>query len=939
MRPFVFGLFLLASVASAQNAPVDLVLRGVPADEALATLAERTGVDVVYSSRLVGDAPVWCGGSGTTVEAVLGCITEAVGLDYVRRSSGTYVITEAVVEPASTGSVIGRVVDAETNAPLPEAHVLLADAGTATNRAGVFAVGRLQPGRYALAVSHVGYAPRRVWVDVAPGAAAQREVRLEPVVRSDGPVVVDALDAALPSETLGADAPFGTLDGTGPDRLGEGPPPLGREAPAATSDVTGGAVRSVLGVGGRTFRDGLSIQGGEAGDHPLLLGGATVYEPLSLGTALGALSPLAVGQVTVRKAGFGAEHGSFLAGVVQAEPALGAPRDGRPLSLATEADAFAASARLTGAAPHGAVGGEPLEAVAMAAVRRSLWDVVRPGALDAALRAWNDVDPVLASRVAGTDPSILAFDAHRHGSEVAFTDLHGAARVQVGPLRSVQASAYHGASDIATDLFASGVAADAQTPTALLLARDAYEWSNTAASVRADALASPRWRLHSQARLSRHSLLHRYDTVDGLGAGLDGDEPTEVAEARLRTTLDALPPTTDGNEVTEVAVGAGATVSLGPGHEAFVEVEGARASNRFHLLADGAGEDAFRDLDNAHVQWRAVATAASQHLVAGRWTVEPGLRLTTLGTGDVLAEPRLALRFDGLPGDRLGAVSARVAAGVYRQFTSRVDLATFGPSARVPEVAVWLPSDASVEPPRALHLAGEVLWRPAPGWAARVESYAKATPRLYALDCDALLSTEPTPLADQADFLLPGEGRAWGLGARVDRTSPRWAASLGAGIARTDRRFDDRLGRRWTPAPWAEPVRATADLRVLVAGAPEAGLTARARGVGVWGRSWAFRRAYYDVLPAHSGETTLGAFDLTRPEGDRLPALLTLDLGLAYAASVRGTRIEAALDVTNALDRANVLDWSLRPTATGDFEAVTRTLPGRQPTLRLRIGM
>ncbi len=109
-----------------------------------------------------------------------------------------------------------------------------------------------------------------------------------------------------------------------------------------------------------------------------------------------------------------------------------------------------------------------------------------------------------------------------------------------------------------------------------------------------------------------------------------------------------------------------------------------------------------------------------------------------------------------------------------------------------------------------------------------------------------------------------------------------------------------------------------------------------ARGLGVWGRSWTFRRAYYDVLPA-LGVTQLGAFTLDRPEADRLPPRLAFDVGIALARTVAGARVELAADVANVLGRRDVLDWWLHPDADGALVPVTRTLPGRQPSLRLRV--
>ena len=456
---------------------------------------------------------------------------------------------------------------------------------------------------------------------------------------------------------------------------------------------------------------------------------------------------------------------------------------------------------------------------------------------------------------------------------------------------------------------------------------------------------SARWRVGVGARLSRHTLRQRYDALDGSDVGLEGTEPFDVTEARLVAALDALDLPDNGNALDELTLEADATVALGTGQEVTVGGEATLVHNRFHLLSSGFGATAFRDLDAQLSQGRVATYAEGRHRLGARWTAEPGLRLTALSaSGDVLAEPRLALRYDALPGDGLGpiplaGVAARLAAGVYRQFTSRVELVTFGPSALVPDVAVWLPADGSVDPPVALHLASEVLWQPSPRWAARVEGYAKALPRVYALDYAPLLgeATSGEPLAEQADFLLPQEGRSLGVGARVERQSTRWAGSAGVALARTERRSGARFGGRWVPAPWAEPVRATLGLDVLAAGRRQGtGLLLRARALGVWGRSWALRRAYYDVLPAQ-GTSSIGAFPLDRPQADRLPPLLVLDLGVAYTYELaRARRIELAVDVANALDRSNALDWSLRPDGDGAPQAVTRTLSGAQLSVRVR---
>ncbi|MGB3544144.1 carboxypeptidase regulatory-like domain-containing protein, partial [Rubrivirga sp.] len=323
------GLCLLAALVaitpSRAQTGEGIVFRGVPANQALAAVADRAGIDVVYSTALVGDRPVWCGGSGWQAEDLLRCITEAVGLDFVRRSTGTYLVTAPVVDRAALGAVSGLVLDADTGEPLVLAHVRLGPSTTVTDGAGRFVVSDVSPGPHVLLASYVGYRPQASRVSVAPGAVVRETVGMRSAVAGVGTVVVRGIETRGSSLELGADNGFEVL----PDRVtGQpgGDPGLAEGSPSATSSVDGKALRSLLGIGGRTYLDALSIQGGQTGTHALTLDGAQIYEPLQLGPALGSLSTLAVGGATVRKAGFGARHGSHLSGVLEVHHDLARPR-------------------------------------------------------------------------------------------------------------------------------------------------------------------------------------------------------------------------------------------------------------------------------------------------------------------------------------------------------------------------------------------------------------------------------------------------------------------------------------------------------------------------------------------------------------------------------------------------------------------------------------
>jgi len=129
-----------------------------------------------------------------------------------------------------------------------------------------------------------------------------------------------------------------------------------------------------------------------------------------------------------------------------------------------------------------------------------------------------------------------------------------------------------------------------------------------------------------------------------------------------------------------------------------------------------------------------------------------------------------------------------------------------------------------------------------------------------------------------------------------------------------------------------------------------AGFSLQTQWTGIWSRSWGFRKAYYDYLSSADVTHNIGyhrvqelyrlqnadpSFD--QPSNDRLPTLLQIDAGVAYDAEFAGVRLQALLQVTNVLNRDNVVDQSLVPSDEA-FTTRNRTLPGRLPTLSLSLG-
>ena len=183
----------------------------------------------------------------------------------------------------------------------------------------------------------------------------------------------------------------------------------------------------------------------------------------------------------------------------------------------------------------------------------------------------------------------------------------------------------------------------------------------------------------------------------------------------------------------------------------------------------------------------------------------------------------------------------------------------------------------------------------------------------------------------QDAFVTAGRGYAYGGGLRVKYEGEHLQSTLSYTLSQSERRFPTRFGGRMEPVPWNEPHRLALDVDVPVT----EDLTTHLSWKGIWGRTWAFRSAYYDYLSGHAAASD--AFSLNDPSAHTLAPMYRLDLGLSYTRQWNGIRVEARTQLINLLDRTNAFDWRLSPTDDG-FARRVRTLPGRRPVFSLTVG-
>ncbi|HYE57183.1 MAG TPA: hypothetical protein VD948_01710, partial [Rhodothermales bacterium] len=614
---------------------------------------------------------------------------------------------------------------------------------------------------------------------------------------------------------------------------------------------------------------------------------------------VGPFSPFAIGRITLQKAGYGALPVSSTVGVIEAEHTF--PVDeGRRFDV--QSDGLALHARLAsgGERPDGfrvqlmmagRLGRNPLRTLTGSPGRNPLLAIP---ALDSLLLNWNRPDPFLAAVTASdlrpsSDPALPFLERTVPTvPQLRFNDGHIAVQALHPSGRRLLASAYVGTRQLVADVPNLG-------RLAVRTLRDQYTWYSTVGQVRYDAVQSVRLRTSLQVRASLYRLTHRFVLPDTL-----------LARRQPR-------PEDDGNTFGEAALHGQVAYQASP--KAWIEagVLPTFTSSRFSVV--GARREVIRHR-SARVQLPSYAGLRYQ--LQPRLEAEVGLRVT-LTNARPYAEPRAALRYD-LPETRFGAVAVRVGAGIYRQFVQPFEVSSISPSSLVSATRVWLVVDKTRPTPLAYHYSAEAAVLPAPGWSINLESYFRRQVRTLHVDFSSPTLTGLN--VPQEAFLLVGKGYAYGAAIQVTRVKAR---------SETRARYEYSEVERQTvlfrsglyPVPWNEPHRIEASVAVQ----PIRQIALSLRWTSTWGRTWAFRRAYYDYVGANDAfetqtppvlqpfvERQIEEYGLRTPRGQRLPPLQRLDLGAAYSQPLGPLRLQARLDVLNVLDARNVDEYRL----TGD---------------------
>jgi len=92
------------------------------------------------------------------------------------------------------GIIVGRVLDASINSPLPGANIVIegSNIGTITDVYGNFSISNVNPGQITLLVSFVGYEKELIDLEVSAGSTNELIVKLKPETTGLEEVVITA---------------------------------------------------------------------------------------------------------------------------------------------------------------------------------------------------------------------------------------------------------------------------------------------------------------------------------------------------------------------------------------------------------------------------------------------------------------------------------------------------------------------------------------------------------------------------------------------------------------------------------------------------------------------------------------------------------------------------------------------------------------------------
>lgn len=842
-----------------QEAPtiqvVTIAVSGVPLHQALDLLGRESHEPIFFESSLVADKRATCVVKSVPIPQALSCILRGTGLDWIQLSRGTFVVV-ASRDETPVGNISGWILDASTGQGVPHAVVRISGHTTRVSTSeGFFNVADVPVGPTDLVVSHLGFRSDSLRIIVQPFESKHVRIPLQERILTTGTVVVNGLSSSLPQAEPGT----ASLDG---GHI--------RTHPASAWSMTD-PITQIPGTAASPALGDLHLQGSSSGSHEFRLDAAPVYMPIKNGAFISPFSALAIDRITLYKAGFPAKVGSQLAGFVEMDQVSGNDSID-PVTI--QMDRLALNARL-GERWH-FPGGRSLGA--MLAGRKSIGTSWRPSPLEDRFASWSRPDVFLSEQL-----GLLDADATDPFGpvEVDFTDIHARFDLQWDTLRRLTLSTYYGFNVFGSDLFEHVGGEEARS-------RDEYQWKNRVTTLRYSWVTSGGHFVAIDAWKSDYRLEHPFVRNP---FQQNPDEPAsrefnEIDQTGIRVSLDR-------------AIGLHSFVSFDAGaREADSDF---RVSSRPFLEKPDLTVTSLlpsRWLLDGSIDWRRDFGSTRSLTVGSRVGYIPS-------HGRPYFEPRVTWRHAPERFEALGG-AYRLSAGVYRQFTTQLDLAPFTESALLPGFRLWIPIGRDNLPAWALHSSSDVVLHPFSRTKISIEVFAKYAPRTWILDYSR------TAMAPITSVSTSAAGGSIDIRWKGDRFEGGGSYAFEHSEFKQTNRFDGR----WMTNPWSMPH------RVQLSGTLNLGnhLTMDISSTSVLGRTWGYRMSYYNYLPLIAPSAEISSLGLDAPDEHRPGAFHRVDIGLGADLPLPRVDLSVHASILNIFDTANVVDWML-PGSTSDGQA------------------
>jgi len=873
---------ILLGVSSLRVAPDSVAQSNFPLIDAVNRYQSVWGVDVSYASNTLLDRYThWNEPTGHDAESDLEFLLRGTGVTYFRQSSGTFFLQP---KHSQIATIIGTVHSEQTGAPLRGAHIALLETsgGSTSDINGQFILSSQPAPSAKIRISHVGYLPQDHLVVLIADSTQSLNVLLKEWVIEQRPIQVTATPISDEFNLHIIDRPY-QMDVRGPEELRQ-----------ITGLGTPDVVRNLTDIAGLYIdvsTSDIHIQGSGLGEHQFKLDGSIIYEPIHLGL-FGIFNPLAIQSVTVRKAGFDAEHGSYLAGIISAEHSLSVDK-----AIELQVDPISFNARL---ATSMDIDRSTLSVIG--AFRTSIWNHwwsnLRSGSVNQLLREWNRPDEFLMR--ASIYPLKRVFEQGYYSlvdrlqtaappsiPDIGFDDIHAATELELQGGHKIGASVYTGNSNFEGRLRSALPENEIRT-----VPPDRHSWKNRSVRLYAQRSIADDFSWRISFRSGEYSFAHNY-------GGLDRQNSVHAAFNVYRYVSVE---TSDENGLSNYDLDLSA-----------------RQQYRWGQLQAGLNlswiEHHFRI---QHVFPRVLNHERNSHISSGYlqqlWNPAPwveltsGLRITWLRVQSKwYLEPRIALLLKSPYRGGYG-VSLQLSTGVYHQFLNQFEIATISPSSIVPSTRFWLPIDETLKAPLSNHYSIDLsaqLWT---DWQLGVEYYFKDQRDLYRIDYPNLWSIEvdSTEMTQINEFVTQIDGLVYGGSIELRRKTSIMDFALRFERSESKREYSFRKEEpTLIPVPWNVPQQ----LQIKAVYTPVDAFEGMIRWHGAWGRKWAYKRAYYDLLGSdidHAERFEEYSFEDPIADGHHLAPFSQIDIGVAVNIPSSLTKtFKIRVDLLNVLERKN----------------------------------